>query len=106
MFNYKAAIKLVDFIGTIKILAMVLTILWTVVAAVGAVVVYGINAQNDIPVIFLLGIFGGAFGVIVSLVVGAFWTAVVWAVFGFFQHHLSAVNFTAFHAGERAKLGI
>ena len=97
MFNYKAAIKLVDFIGTIKILAMVLTILWTVVAAVGAVVVYGINAQNDTL---------ATFGVIVSLVVGAFWTAVVWAVFGFFQHHLSAVNFTAFHAGERAKLGI
>jgi uncharacterized membrane protein len=90
MFNYKAATNLVSFIGTIKILAMVLTILSGVIGAVASVAAYGIQAQNDTL---------ATAGVIFSLVVAAFWTAVVWAVFGFLQHHLAAVAQTAFYAG-------
>jgi ABC-type transport system involved in cytochrome c biogenesis permease subunit len=97
MFNYKAASNLVGFIGTIKILAMVLTILGGVAGAVSSVAAYGIHAQNDTL---------ATFGVVVSLVAAAFWTAVVWAVFGLLQHHLAAVSLTAHLAGERAKLGI
>jgi hypothetical protein len=97
MFNYKAATNLVGFIGTIKILAMVLTILFGVIGSVASVAAYGIHAQNDTL---------ATFGVIFSLVVAAFWTAVVWAVFGLLQHHLAAVSYTAFHTGERAKLGL
>jgi hypothetical protein len=96
MFNYKAATNLVSFIGTIKIFAMILTILGGVIGAVASVSAYGIAAQNDTL---------ATLGVVFSLVVAAFWTAVVWAVFGLFQHHLAAVAYTAFHTGERSKLG-
>lgn len=98
MFNYKGATNLVGLLNALKIVGMVITILLTV-SGVASGVIRMASYTSDADSII------GLFTIILSVVFGAFWTAVVYAVFGVVQHHLAAVTHTAFLADERAKLG-
>lgn len=95
MFNYKGATNLVGLLNALKIVGMVMTILLGVSGVASGLVQYLSTPSGESagPVWILT--------VIVSVIAATFWTAVVYAVFGFLQHHLAAVSHTAFLTNQQ-----
>lgn len=95
MFNYKGATNLVGFLNALKVISIVLSLLWGIGGGLFTAVRVAESTGSD-------GLGTAAF--VFMAVLGVFWAMVSWALFGLAQHHLAAVSYTAFQAGEQAKL--
>jgi hypothetical protein len=92
LFNYDAAVRLVRALHMVKVLAMVLTIVGTVIAAFSLAVATGQADGTDgrATLYFILTLLGGAIV-----------TAIVWAQIGWLQHMLAATATTARESQNR-----